>query len=400
MQSKKTPADAFIPKFLDESLREWDDRLRPGGEERAVKAPPDYAIGPAQDYESEYRFRHKNVAHRPSWVDILEILKPDERRASLTSQLLAFGRKKVVKFDTLNLNEVTAELQSMLRRRIGEHITLVFQPAKTLGLVNVDRRQIEQVIVALAVNAQAAMPNGGTLTIRMEDVEPSEDFAARYPGAKPGSYIMIEVSDTGSGIDSATLARNIEPFCTTKELGRGTGLGLSTVFGIVKQSDGHISVNSEKDRGTAFKVFLPRVAEQGGSVKPKPARISHDGGETVLIVEDEGALRKLSSRILRDAGYSVLTAENGEEALRVLRANERPVNLLFTDVVMPSMSGLELATRLCEIDSQTKVLFTSGYIADPNLCWGQNEDTVQFIAKPYSVVELTQKVRWVLDSKG
>ena len=336
----------------------------------------------------------------PLRADLQEIHRAGERAASLTRQLLAFSRRQIIKSEVLNLNAVIADMQSMLRRLIGEDIELAFVPGQNVGSVRADRGQIEQVVVNLAVNARDAMLDGGRLILETRDVELDEVHAAEHPSVQPGPHVMLAISDTGIGMDEPTRTRIFEPFFTTKGEGKGTGLGLSTVYGIVKQSGGSIWVYSKLGRGTTFKIYLPRVQEvarQGQAARPATMVT---GTETILVVEDDGALRDLARRILRTAGYTVLTASNGGEALLLLEGHDGPVHLMLTDVVMPGMSGRDLAARLADIRPQMKVLYTSGYTDDTILRHGVLNEAVHFIQKPYATAELRRKVREVLETQG
>ena len=260
---------------------------------------------------------------------------------------------------------------------------------------------MEQVITNLAVNARDAMPQGGKLTIETRNVQIDEHYARQHGvAANPGAYVMLAVSDTGVGMDEVTRERIFEPFFTTKGPGKGTGLGLSTVYGIVKQSDGLVWVYSEVGQGTSFKIYLPQVAEVAGSKRRDRTDAPTRGVETILIVEDVGGLRRLATRMLESAGYTVLTAASGEEALLMLERHEEPVHLVITDVVMPGMSGRTLAERFDRTRPGMKVLYMSGYAADAVVRHGVLDEEMPFLAKPFTVVELTRKVREVLDSKS
>jgi CheY-like chemotaxis protein len=306
----------------------------------------------------------------------------------------------------LNLNSVVAEIETMLRRLIGQHIDLVVVPRAGLGSVKADPGQMEQVIVNLAVNARDAMPQGGHLTIETQNVEIDGASAGESRAVeKPGPYVMLAVSDTGVGMDEITREQIFEPFFTTKELGKGTGLGLSTVYGIVKQSDGFISVCSEVGRGTSFKLYLPRVAEVAGGSRAEavkqPGRslpLMH-GTETILLVEDLESLRNLAKRMLESAGYTVLTASSGEEALLLVESREQPVALVITDLVMPGISGRTLAERLARTHRRMKVLYMSGYTADTIVRHGVLNAHMAFLNKPFSAADLLKKVRAMLDSE-
>ena len=335
----------------------------------------------------------------PLRADCLQIHGAGERAASLTRQLLAFSRQQILKPEVLILSSLVADLQGMLQRLIGEDIALVVMPAKDVGSVMADPVQIEQVVMNLAVNARDAMPNGGTLTIETRDVALDEAFAAEHPSVQPGPHVMLAISDTGAGMDEVTCARIFEPFFTTKAVGKGTGLGLSTVYGIVKQSGGSIFVCSELGKGTTFRIYLPWVEAVAHKGQPAPTVTLVQGTETVLIVEDEEAVCRLAKRVLQMAGYTVLTASSGGEALALLERHDGPVHLMLTDMVMPGMTGRELATQLMNIHPRTKVLFTSGYTNDATLHHGLLGTATHFIGKPYTVAQLTRKVREVLNSQ-
>jgi CheY-like chemotaxis protein len=298
----------------------------------------------------------------------------------------------------LNLNDVVEDMRAMLPRLLGEHIALVVTPAKRLGTVLVDRGQIEQVILNLAVNARNAMPDGGTLTIETRDVEFRDAYTGEFRSAPPGHYVMLAVGDTGAGMDEATRTKIFEPFFTTKEQGRGTGLGLSTVDGIIGQSGGSIRVYSEPGHGTTFKVYLPRCEEQVCPNQPEPARAAMLGTETVLLVEDEVTIGLFASRLLRSAGYTVLTVGSAEEALALLEQPKQRVHLLLTDVVLPGMSGLKLATQIGPAHPEIKILYMSGYTDDATLRLSVRHQVTHFLGKPFTAAELMRKVREALDS--
>jgi PAS domain S-box-containing protein len=330
--------------------------------------------------------------------DVEEIRKASERAASLTRQLLAYSRRQMLQPEVLDLNVVVAEMDKMLRRLIGEHIALEAGLAPDLGRVRADPNQIEQVIVNLAVNARDAMPDGGKLTIETANVDLDEAFAQAHLGSVPGSYAMLAVTDTGTGMDAAVRAHLFEPFFTTKEVGKGTGLGLATVYGIVKQSGGYISVYSEPGRGSSFKIYLPRIAtpadEPAGPQKGGPA----PGSETVLVVEDEPAVLTLSRRALEAQGYVVLAASDPLAALRVVEHHGGTIHLLLTDVVMPGLSGRELADRLTAQRPGMRVLYMSGYPGDAVVQHGTLPSGSAFLQKPFSPDGLARKVRDVLDA--
>ncbi len=328
-----------------------------------------------------------------------QVLKASDRAASLTRQLLAFGRKQVLQPEVLDLNQVLAEMEKMLRQIIGEDIELVRLPAPDLGLIKADPGQLGQVIMNLAVNARDAMPEGGRLTIETKNVQLDAEYAARHEEVAAGPYVMVAVTDTGIGMDEQTLSRLFEPFFTTKSAGRGTGLGLSTAYGIVKQSGGSICVDSELGRGTTFKLYLPRKlsAVATAAAKPRPIPLRATGDETILVVEDEEALRQLTARLLENAGYTVLSAADGEQALATYERHAGRIDLLLTDVVMPRMNGRLLAERLTKAGPALKILYMSGYTDDAILHHGVLDTGTQFLAKPFTEVDLTRKIRAVLD---
>jgi PAS domain S-box-containing protein len=330
---------------------------------------------------------------------IEEIRKASHRAAALTQQLLAFSRKQVLQPKVLDLNAIVSDMDRMLRRLIGEHLEFLTVAEAGLGQVKADRNQIEQVVMNLVINARDAMPKGGKLSIRTANVELDENYAAHHIGVEPGRYVMLAVSDTGIGMSVQTQARIFEPFFTTKEQGKGTGLGLSTVYGIVKQSGGNIWVYSERDFGTTFKVYLPRldqVVERGRSGELRA--VLPQGTETILLVEDEEMIRKAAREILEANGYRVLDASGGEEALMISRMHQAPIQLLMTDVVMPQMNGRELAERLSSLQPELKVLYMSGYTDDAIVHHGVLEQGIAFLEKPFTAQALTHRVRELLDA--
>jgi len=330
--------------------------------------------------------------------DVEEIRKASERAASLTRQLLAYSRRQMLQPEVLDLNVVMAEMDKMLRRLIGEHIDLVAVFAPDLGRVRADPNQIEQVIVNLAVNARDAMPDGGKLTIETANADLDETFAQAHLGSVPGSYAMLAVTDTGVGMDATVRAHLFEPFFTTKEVGRGTGLGLATVYGIVKQSGGYISVYSEPGHGSSFKIYLPRIATPAEAPAGAPKGGPAPGSETVLVVEDEPAVLTLSRRALEAQGYVVLAASDADAALRVVERHGGMIHLLLTDVVMPGLSGRELADRLSAQRPGIRVLYMSGYPGDAVVQHGTLPLGSAFLQKPFSPDGLARKVRDVLDA--
>lgn len=329
-----------------------------------------------------------------------EIMNAAEHGASLTSQLLAFSRKQILQPRVIDFNLIVTDMDKMLRRLIGEDIDLVTCCSEELGLVKADPGQIEHILMNLAVNARDAMPQGGKLTIETADVFLDEAYAQSHVEVNPGPYVMIAVTDNGLGMDAAKLARIFEPFFTTKESGKGTGLGLAMVYGIVKQSGGHIWVYSEPGRGTTFKIYFPRVAEGLTAAAPRPRRelLKAPGGwETILLVEDDAALRKLMSKALQRYGYQVWEAANGGEALTICEKQNGPIHLLLTDVVMPQMGGGELAARAASLRPEMKVLFMSGYTTNAIVHHGVLDEGINFVQKPVKVLSLLQKVREVLE---
>ena len=332
----------------------------------------------------------------PLRSNIKEIQNASERAANLTRQILAFSRRQVLDTKVLDLNSILRDLDKMLRRVIGEDIELVTLLAEPLGRVKTDPGQIEQVIMNIAVNARDAMPNGGKLTIETANVELDEAYARRHIAVIPGPYVMLSVSDTGVGMTPELRDRVFEPFFTTKE--KGTGLGLSMVYGIVKQSEGNIWVYSEPGHGTTFKIYLPGVDEPLEELRQKAAGMEFpQGRETVLIVEDDEAVRKLSGQILKRQGYTILEAENGYEALRLCEGQKEPIHLILTDVVMPEMSGRKLVERFKKLSVNFRVLYMSGYTDNAIARHGILEKGVNYIQKPFTPDGLARKVREVLD---
>ena len=331
--------------------------------------------------------------------ELLEVKKAGDRAARLTRQLLAFSRKQVLQPETLDLNRVLTDVEKMLRRIIGEDIDLVQALAPDLGLVRADPGQVEQVIMNLVVNARDAMPEGGKLTIETSNVELDAAYAAEHAGVAPGPYVLIAVTDSGLGMDDQTKANIFEPFFTTKEKGKGTGLGLSTVYGIVKQSGGSISFYSEPGRGSTFKVYLPRELSAGTTTVTLPPAVRNQatGTKTILVAEDEEALRKVARRIVETAGYRVLTAASGEEALLASAQHTGDIHLLLTDVVMPRMGGRVLAQELSKTRPALKVLYMSGYTDDAIVHHGVLDPGTHFISKPFAAADLQRKIREVLD---
>lgn len=333
---------------------------------------------------------------------IEETKKAGERAASLTRQLLAFSRKQIIKPLVLDLNEEINEMEKMLKRTIGEDIEFLTVLEPELWKVYADSGQINQIIMNLVVNARDAMPQGGKLTIETANADLDENYFSEH-GIKetPGHYVMLAVSDTGSGMDKETREHIFEPFFTTKEVGKGTGLGLSTVYGIVKQNNGFIWVYSEPGKGTTFKVYLPKMKGDEEPEEKEQTPVDEPGGsETVLIVEDDDSLRNLAQKALDQHGYRTLVAENGEEALKVGKEREGPIHLLLTDVVMPKMGGKEAADRLQPLYPQMKVIYMSGYTDNAIIHHGVLTSELNFLEKPFTPEGLARKVREVLKSEN
>jgi PAS domain S-box-containing protein len=321
-----------------------------------------------------------------------------DRAANLTRQLLAFSRRQVIEPRRINLNELIVNLNKMLRRLIGEDIKLVTQTAPDLGQIKADPGQIEQVLLNLVVNARDAMPDGGTLTIRTDNVTLGEDYARSHL-ISSGDYVMVSVSDTGVGMTDEVKQHIFEPFFTTKEQGKGTGLGLATCFGIIQQSNGHIHSDSQVDKGTQFKIYLPRVWGVEDPISSREVPVSlPQGTETILLAEDEPSLRQLMARVLRTQGYTVLEAADGHEALTLAQANGAKIQLLLTDVIMPGLSGKTLAEWLGQVNPAVRVLFISGYINNNAVRDAMSRPGTFFLQKPFNPLDLTKRVREAIEA--
>jgi signal transduction histidine kinase/CheY-like chemotaxis protein len=331
---------------------------------------------------------------------LTQITEAVERASNLTRQLLAFSRKQIMQMQVVSVNKVVENLTAMLARLIGEQVTLKCQFLDSLPLIEADVCSVEQVVMNLAVNARDAMPGGGHLLIATSYLEIDAEYAARHPEASPGAYVCLTVRDTGCGMDEATKNRLFEPFFTTKEVGKGTGMGLATAYGIIKQHNGWIEVESKPGAGATFTVFLPTTRKPQERVEKKPALPQALGGrETILVVEDEEPVRRFVSDLLKEYGYNVRLASNGVEALDVWKQNSKEIDLLLTDVVMPQqISGLELADRLIKEKNELKVIYTSGYSIELLDRHFGSRPEVNFLPKPYHPLKLAEAVRTCLDS--
>jgi nitrogen-specific signal transduction histidine kinase len=340
------------------------------------------------------------ASDHPGRSDLEEIRTAATRASALTRQLLAFSRQQVLQPVVLSLNDVVADIQKMLQRLLGEDVELHASLAPDLGNVRADAGQIEQVIMNLAVNARDAMPTGGKLTIETANVDLEEEYTKSHSPVLPGRFVMLAVSDSGTGMDEATKAKVFEPFFTTKEAGKGTGLGLATVYGIVKQSGGFIWLYSEPGKGAAFKIYLPRV-DAPADLPPKAPELvaTVAGTETILLAEDDDLLRPLAQELLTKLGYRVLVARDSAEALALARGHKGQIHLLVSDVVMPGGGGFELGKRLVAERPQLRVLFMSGYTDEAVVRHGLLERGLNYLQKPFTPAVLVRRVRDVLDTK-
>jgi len=391
-------------KRAEQALRKAEEQLR---QSQKMEAIGRLAGGVAHDFNNlltaiigyaEVGMMRLNQSD-PLYSILEEIIKAGDRASTLTSQLLAFSRKQMLQMKVLDLSAVVSDMEQLLKRLIGEDIDLITNRRDEIGMVKADRGQIEQVVMNLVINSRDAMPGGGTLTIETANVELEESDVSAHPDTLPGSYVLLAVSDSGHGMDAETLTRIFEPFFTTKSRGRGTGLGLSTVYGIIKQSGGDVWVESEPGRGTTFRIFMPRVEQLEEDAESNSVRVEAGrGSETVLVVEDEEMVRKLTCQTLVINGYNVLEAPNPGSALLICEQHQGKIDLLVTDVVMPQMNGRELADRLAPLRPDMKVLYMSGYT--DNIVYQQMDwsSRLKFIQKPFSPHNLLRKVRELLDN--
>jgi signal transduction histidine kinase/ActR/RegA family two-component response regulator len=336
--------------------------------------------------------------HDPARAQVEDMVHCAHRAADLTRQLLAFSRRQMIQPKVVDLNSSVVALVKMLQRILGEDVEVITALSQSLGRVLADPGQLDQIITNLAVNARDAMPRGGRLTIETANVDLDEAYAMQHADVRPGPHVMLAVSDTGVGMDRETQARVFEPFFTTKAHGHGTGLGLATVYGIVKQSGGHIWVYSEPGRGTTFKVYFPRVqgTTEHVAAPQAPAALAR-GSETVLLVEDEDAVRTLVRAVMSGAGYTVMECRDAEEAEFMTRSFGGPIHLLITDVVMPGRSGRELAEQLAPLRPAMRVLYMSGYTDNAIVHHGVIDSGVAFLEKPFTPQQLLRRMREVLD---
>jgi two-component system, cell cycle sensor histidine kinase and response regulator CckA len=381
--------------------RELEAQLR---QAQRLEAVGMLAGGVAHDFNnlltviSGYTETIREKAERGSEFELAQVAAAAERAKLLTRQLLAFSRRQVLQPRVLHLNEVIEGIEPMLARLIGDDVELSTSLDPELSLVLVDPSQLEQVLFNLVVNARDAMPTGGRLTIQSGNVELDEDYVAHHGESSAGAHVMLAVSDTGHGMDAETLERIFEPFFTTKPVGSGTGLGLATVYGIVKQSGGNVWVYSEPGKGTTFKIYLPVTDAVMAPEVERPTAASATGTETILLAEDDDSLRRLTEILLERRGYAVISARSSEEAVAMAAENVRRIDLLLTDLVMPRLSGAEVAQRVGELVPGIRVLFMSGYADDVVLRSGTLSASDAFLEKPFSANDLATKVRETLDA--
>jgi two-component system cell cycle sensor histidine kinase/response regulator CckA len=390
-------------RVAEEALRRSQEQLQ---QAQKMEAVGQLAGGIAHDFNNlltgmlSYSDLILQELHQgdPIRADLEQIRHAAQRAASLTRQLLAFSRRQVLQPKIHSVNTTVAELDGMLRRLLGSDVMLETELDPGLWYVLADPSQLEQVLVNLVVNARDAMPEGGRVTITAENAMLDAAAAERANGVRPGAYVRLSVRDTGVGMDVATQARIFDPFFTTKETGQGTGLGLSTVYGIVEQSGGHIAVESAPGQGATFTIYLPRHAGPGAGVVPPVDRRRLPGGtETLLLVEDEAAVRSSARRLLERHGYTVIEARHGADGLRIVEQGDQKIDLVLTDLVMPEMGGRELVERLRARHPALKVLFMSGYSQRALTVDGTMPPATGFVEKPFTVEQLTQRLREILD---
>ena len=389
----------------EDALREREEQLR---QAQKMEAIGQLAGGVAHDFNNLLTVINVHTdmlllqldQRDPIRADIEEVARAAARAASLTRQLLAFSRKGVVQPQVLDLARVVEGVEPMLRRLIGEDVEFETRVNGSIDPVLADESEIEQVLINLVVNARDAMPQGGLLKVEVSNVMVDDELCARHPSLHAGPSVMLRVSDSGMGMTSETMARAFEPFFTTKERGRGTGLGLATVYGIVKQANGVITVDSAPGSGTTFCVYLPVASDRNTQPRPSAERSAPTSqGETILLVEDEDSVRKLARRVLESQGYTVIEAINGEDALRLAADYGGVIDLLLSDVVMPEMGGRLVAERLVASRPEIEVLFMSGYTDDEILRRGLLERGQRMLQKPFTATALAHEVRSVLDAK-
>jgi two-component system, cell cycle sensor histidine kinase and response regulator CckA len=400
---RSTIQDITERKQADEKMLSLQEQLR---QSQKMEAVGRLAGGIAHDFNNLLTVIHGHCeisllqlqGNNPLREDIVEIKKAGDRAANLTRQLLAFSRRQIMEMKVIDVNFLLRELEKMLRRVMGEDIELVTVLDDHLGKIKMDPGQMEQVVLNLAINARDAMPSGGTFVLETTNVHLDDAYARAHISVEPGHYVMLSVTDTGSGMSPQVKERLFEPFFTTKEKGKGTGLGLSTVYGIMKQSGGNIWVYSEPGHGTTFRIYMPRVDQEADSFPRRDDTVSMlYGNETILLAEDEPSVRGLAARVLRNQGYSVLEAVDGGEALQIASRHKERIDLLLTDVVMPQMGGKELYDQLKPLRPHLKVLFTSGYTENAIVHQGELTPGIAFLQKPFSPIFLTHKVREILD---
>ncbi|HEY2515666.1 MAG TPA: PAS domain S-box protein, partial [Polyangiaceae bacterium] len=401
----RTARDLTEQRKAEQTLRRTEEQLRQAQKMEAVGR---LAGGIAHDFNNMLSvilsycamLREEIPESSPMEGDLEEIRKAGVRAADLTRQLLVFSRQQVVEPKALDLNEILRSMGKMLERLVGEDVQVGLRFAPDLASIRADPSNVEQVIMNLVVNARDAMPAGGVLLIETANVELDAEYAAEHVGTTPGPHVMLAVSDTGVGMDRATQSRIFEPFFTTKGPGKGTGLGLATVFGIAQQCGGGVWVESEPGKGTTFKVYFPRLDVKSDPPVQAVHPVAHRGQETILLIEDEEQVRAVATGILKRSGYRVLVAETPAAALRMCRENEGPIDLLLTDVVMPQMSGAELAEEFAKLRPETRVLCMSGYTDDNAVRKRVLERGLAFLQKPFTPESLTRRVREVLGGRA